>query len=244
MQKYFITKEELLENKITGDDVFHIKNVMRGRIGDEIIVTDEETELLVKLTQIEKNYVCFEIEKEIENNNELKVNVDLYQGYPKGDKLDDIIKYSTQLGINKIIPTLMRRSIIKIDPQKVQNKTIRFNKIAKESAEQSNRKKLSKVLDPIKLDKIDFSQYDYKIICYEEDAKEGECSNFKKIISNLKPNDSICVVVGPEGGIDDTEVEYLKSQGFTSCALGPRILRTETAILYVLSAVSYEMELK
>ena len=91
---------------------------------------------------------------------------------------------------------------------------------------------------------LSFSKYDKKILCYEETAKNNDLSNYKSIISTLKPNDKVAIVIGPEGGIDDSEVNYLLEQGFIPCALGPRILRTETAIFYALSTISYEMELK
>lgn len=244
MQKYFVSNDEFLNNVITSDDVFHIKNVMRGKIGDLIVVSNENEEYLCKLVEIAKEYVKYEKVEKIINNNEVPVYVSLYQGLPKGDKLDDIIKMSTQFGINKVIPTIMKRSIVKVDPSKIKNKTIRLNKIAKEAAEQSNRLRVPKVMEAIKLDKIDFSEYDYKIVCYEESAKDGEISLFKNVVKSLNKDSKICVVVGPEGGIDESEIEYLKKLGFIMVGLGPRILRTEMAILYVLGAVSYEMELK
>lgn len=244
MQKYFVSDDEFLNNVITSDDVFHIKNVMRGKIGDLIVVSNEHEEYLCKLVEIAKEYVKYEKIEKLINNNELPVYVSLYQGLPKGDKLDDIIKMSTQFGINKVIPTIMKRSIVKVDPSKIKNKTIRLNKIAKEAAEQSNRLRVPKVMEALKLDKIDFSEYDYKIVCYEESAKDGEISLFKNVVKSLNKESKICVVVGPEGGIDESEIEYLKKLGFIMVGLGPRILRTEMAILYVLGAISYEMELK
>lgn len=244
MQKYFVSNDDFLNNIITSDDVFHIKNVMRGKIGDLIVVSNENEEYLCKLVEIAKEYVKYEKVEKLINNNELPVYVSLYQGLPKGDKLDDIIKMSTQFGIDSVIPTIMKRSIVKVDPSKIKNKTIRLNKIAKEAAEQSNRLKVPKVMETIKLDKIDFSEYDYKIVCYEESAKDGELSLFKNVVKSLNKDSKICVVVGPEGGIDESEVEYLKKLGFIMVGLGPRILRTEMAILYVLGAISYEMELK
>ena len=244
MQKYFVSNDDFLNNIITSDDVFHIKNVMRGKLGDLIVVSNENEEYLCKLVEIAKEYVKYEKVEKLINNNELPVYVSLYQGLPKGDKLDDIIKMSTQFGIDSVIPTIMKRSIVKVDPSKIKNKTIRLNKIAKEAAEQSNRLKVPKVMETIKLDKIDFSEYDYKIVCYEESAKDGELSLFKNVVKSLNKDSKICVVIGPEGGIDESEVEYLKKLGFIMVGLGPRILRTEMAILYVLGAISYEMELK
>lgn len=244
MQKYFISHEEYLNQKITSDDVFHITTVMRFKPGDKIIVSDEENESLAVITEINKKYVCFTIEEAIQNKNELPFFIDIYQGYPKGDKIDDIVKHSVELGVNNIYGVITKRTIFKLDKDRLQTKISRFNKIAKEAAEQSNRKKLSKFVDIIKLDKIDFSSYDTLIICYEESAKENESSNFKRLVKDIKPQSKVCILIGPEGGFDIEEVKYLESIGFTPCGLGPRILRTETASMYVLGAISYEWELK
>ena len=244
MQKYFISEAELANNVITGDDVFHIRSVMRGRIGDMILVSDEKKTCLAKITAISNSEVSFEIVNEEIGNNELPVFVSIFQGYPKGDKIEDIIKHGTELGAYNFIPTLMKRSVFKLDPKKKENKLIRFNKIAKEAAEQSFRAYVPRVLDIMPLKSIDFSEYNKLVLCYEESAKEGESSNFKAIVKDLKPNDKIAILIGPEGGIDEAELDYLKDKGFIPCALGPRILRTETAVFYALSAISYEMELK
>lgn len=244
MQKYFISSSDLIKNIILGDDVFHIKNVMRGRIGDHIIVSDEQQEYLVEITAIEKNKVKFDILKERHNQNELPVEVCLIQGFPKGDKLEEIIKTSTQLGITEIIPTLMKRSVVKVDFIKSETKTIRWNKIAKEASEQADRKRIPLVSPPKKLKELNFSHFTHKMVCYEESAKNNEQSNFKQVLSSLIKGDKLCVVVGPEGGLDEEEIIILEKQGFICCGLGPRILRTETAITYVLASVSYEVELK
>lgn len=243
MQKYFISKTELNNKKITSDDVFHIKNVMRFKPSDRFIVSNMEEEYLVSISEISKNFVSFEIVQEIINNNELKCKVDIFQGYPKGDKIEDIIKHSTELGVNSIYPTMMKRSIVKLDNERRVQKENRFQKISKEAAEQSFRKIIPevKILD---LKNIDFSGYRHKILCYEETAKNNDFSNLKAIVKSIEENDCIAVVIGPEGGIDEAELKYLEELGFIACALGPRILRTETASMYILSAISYELELK
>lgn len=244
MQKYFISNDDLLNLKITSDDVHHITKVLRSRIGDEVLVSNEDKSYLVKITQMTNNEVSFEIVKEEIGNIELPVFVSIFQGYPKGDKIEEIIKHGTELGAYEFYPTLMKRSVFKLEPKKKDSKLQRFNKIAKEAAEQSFRNRVPRVVDIKNLKELDFSCYNVKIVCYEELAKENEQSNFKNIISKLNINDKVAVVIGPEGGIDDKEIEYLKEKGFIPCALGPRILRTETAVFYVLSSISYEMELK
>lgn len=243
MQKYFISENDFESRTITGDDAFHIRKVLRMKSGDKVIVSNNSKAYLVSLTAI-GDEVSFEIIEELIGNVELPVFVSIFQGYPKGDKLDDIIKHGTEYGAYDFTLTMMKRCVVKIEESKKQNKLLRYNKIAKEAAEQSNRNIVPRVVDILDLKKIDFSSYDHKILCYEEDAKAGEASNLKSIIRSLKKDDKIAVVIGPEGGIDDKELEYLKSIGFTSCALGPRILRTESALYYVLSSISYEMELK
>lgn len=244
MQKYFISKDDFKSFKITGDDVYHIKTVMRFKIGDEIVVSDEENEIVASISEIQNNYIGFKKVMAIQNNNELPFLTDLYQGYPKSDKLDDIVKHTTELGVSNIYGVITKRSIFKLQDGKIEGKIKRFNKIAKEASEQSNRKKLSHFIDIINLDKIDFSAYDTLIVCYEESAKQNEISNFKRLVKNIKPGSKVCILVGPEGGFDKSEIDDLIKKGFSPCGLGPRILRTETAALYVLSAMSYEMELK
>lgn len=137
----------------------------------------------------------------------------------------------------------MKRSIVKLEDKKIANKIERYKKIAKEAAEQSFRK-IIPGFDIKYLDEIDFSSYDIKLIAYEENAYNGELVNFKKAISNAKQGSKIAIIIGPEGGIDPKEIDKLEEKGFTCCAFGRRILRTETAPLYALSAISYELELK
>jgi 16S rRNA (uracil1498-N3)-methyltransferase len=217
---------------------------MRYKAGDKILIGNNKKVFLAKINEITKSYVTYEIIEEKIGNTELPVFISIYQGYPKGDKLDDIIKHSTELGVSEIIPTLMKRSVFKLEEKKKDSKLTRFRKIAKEAAEQSERLIIPKIPDIISLKQIDFSKYDYKILCYEENARNNELKAFKNIIKQLKENDKVAIVIGPEGGIDETELNYLLSQGFIPASLGPRILRTETAPLYALSAISYELELK
>ncbi|MCR5231023.1 MAG: 16S rRNA (uracil(1498)-N(3))-methyltransferase [Acholeplasmatales bacterium] len=244
MQKYFISKEDLLANKIKGSDAYQIATVLRFRGGETIMVSDLEKNYLAKVKNITKDEVSFEILEEKAGDMELPVFVSIYQGYPKSDKMEEIIKHATELGASKIVPTFMKRSVVKLEEKKIDSKLERFKKIAKEAAEQSFRSKIPTIDEISYLKNIDFSSYDVKILCYEENAKNGELTNFKNIVSNLKQGQNVCVLIGPEGGIDDSELDYLLNKGFIPCALGKRILRTETAVFYVLSSISYEMELK
>ena len=244
MQKFFITLDEFESKILTKDTSFQLINVLRSKVNDQFLVGVIDKTYLVQISKIENKNVAFEVIEEKTGNSELPFFISLFQGYPKGDKLENIIKYGTQLGVHEFHPTLMKRSVFKLDSNKKDNKLERFNKIAKEAAEQSFRDVCPTVVDIKQLNKIDFSEYNVKIVCYEESAKEGETSAFKRIVKSIKTNDKIAVIVGPEGGITPEEVEYLTKQGFTSVGLGPRILRTETVVFYVLSTLSYEWELK
>ncbi|MDE7105853.1 MAG: 16S rRNA (uracil(1498)-N(3))-methyltransferase [Anaeroplasmataceae bacterium] len=244
MQKFFISLEEFESTCLSKETSYQIKNVLRSKVHDQFYIGVDHSTYLAEITEIGNKEVKFRVVEEVAGNFELPVFVSLFQGYPKGDKLESIIKYGTQLGIREIHPTLMMRSIFKLDLNKKDSKLERFNKIAKEAAEQSMRNIVPIVKDIKKLKDIDFSSYTIKLLCYEESAKEGEKSAFKKAIQSVTPNDRIAVLVGPEGGIAKEEVSYLESQGFIRVGLGPRILRTETVIYYILSAISYEWELK
>lgn len=244
MQKFFIEKGNF-ENKIlTGEIAYQLKNVLRAKIKDQILLGYDQKSYLAKITKITSSEVFFEVIEENTKNHELPIMVDLFQGIPKKDKLEQIIKYGTQLGIHQITPVQMDRSIVKIDEKKKETKLERYQKIAQEAAEQSFRDVVPLIGDVSTLKKIDFSGYDAKIVCYEESAKQDEVALFRKVVSNMKPRQKMAVIVGPEGGITDSEIAYLKEQGFLCVGLGPRILRTETVVFYLLSAVSYEWELK
>lgn len=244
MQKYFITTKNLSSGVILGDDAYQIQTVLRYKGGEKIMVSDSNKTYYAKINTVTKDEVTFEILEEKAGNTELPVFVSIFQGYPKGDKMEEIIKHGTELGAKEIIPIFMKRSIVKLEEKKINSKLERFRKIAKEAAEQSYRDSIPNIPSIPYLKTIDFSSFDVKIVCYEESAKNGELKAFKSIISNLSENMRVACVIGPEGGIDDAELEYLKALGFIPCALGPRILRTETAVFYILSAISYEMELK
>ncbi len=243
MQKYFISRECFERRVLEGDTAFQIKTVLRGKIKDQFLLGVDAQSYLVEITKMTSKEVFFEVIEEQTKNVELPFVVDLYQGFPKGDKLEQIIKYGTQLGMGAIYPVIMKRSVVKIENSKKEVKQKRYQKIAVEAAEQSLRNQVPFVAMITELDKIDFSSYDVKLLCYEESAKNQETSEFKKQICSLKPGNRVAVVVGPEGGIDPKEKSFLEQQGFVCVGLGPRILRTETVVLYVLSAISYEWEL-
>ncbi|ANU12885.1 Ribosomal RNA small subunit methyltransferase E [Planococcus halocryophilus Or1] len=245
MQRYFI-EGEIPENRIvaiTGDDAKHIAKVMRQTVGGNLIVVIEDQAYQAEIVSAD-----FDVEVEIRNRIEVQVElpkkVTIACGLPKGDKLDLITQKATELGMYALLPFSAERSIVKWDNAKSDKKIGRLQKIAKEAAEQSHRTHLPEIhnIHSFKQLLSKAEAYDAVIVAYEEEARQGVRTRFAEIIKSLYDKDSVLLVFGPEGGISDAEVQALKNFGAIFTSLGPRILRTETAPLYALSAISYEFE--
>ena len=248
MQRYFVEKKQLRNNEvtITGEDAKHIGRVMRMNVGDEIICSTNDSNVTVcEITAISHEVIQAKVVRPVQALNELPVAVTIAQGLPKGDKLELIVQKGTELGAQAFIPVALTRSVVKWDKKKEDKKLERLEKIAKEAAEQSHRAFIPKIKESCTLTELikisdDFTK---KIIAYEEQAKTGEHSALTKVLRTIKHDDSLLVVIGPEGGLTDEEVIKLEEHGFIRTSFGPRILRTETAAMYLLSAVSYHTEL-
>lgn len=249
VQRYFISekKENLTTGiTITGDDVHHISRVMRMKPGSKLICcTSDGQAALCEIEEVnDETAVCMIIEWQTADH-ELPVSVTIASGLPKGDKLEWILQKGTELGAASFIPFNAARSVVKLDAKKAVKKVERWRKIVKEASEQSYRNRIPEVAEPYSWKELinTSASYDVKIVAYEESAKNGELANLAKALNESHSGQSILVVFGPEGGLTEEEIKQLTSAGFIACGLGPRILRTETAPLYVLSAVSYYFEL-
>lgn len=229
MQRYFI-KEKITSNivRIT-DDFHHIKNVMRMKAGQSLIVSDQESAHMGNIIGFVDNAVEVELVKQLESN-ELPINITIGIGMMNNKKIDLIVQKLTELGVSEIIPVNMTRSIVK--PK--DNKLERWQKIAKEASEQSHRLKIPVIHAPMSLKEVGKLKYKNKFLAYET-------SNEKSLITNI--SDNALFIVGPEGGIDQKEREYLLKEGFIEVSLGKRILRAETAPLMIMSVVGYSVEM-
>lgn len=237
MQRYFISEKEYMESIILSDDVFHIVKVMRNKVGDLIEICYDNKAYLAKITNLSNELVNFEIVEELSDKKQNKPNITLIQGLAKGDKNDDITKHSTELGVDEIILLQMKRSIVKIEANKVESKLNRFKKIAKEASEQSHRNSIPEVKLLTNLNNIDFNNYDLKLLLDEEEAKKIDGRLLTSInFDNVK---NVIFVIGPEGGIDDKERLYFIEKGFIPVSIGNNILRTETASLAFLAMINY-----
>ena len=237
MQRYFISEKEYMEGIILSDDVFHIVKVMRNKVGDLIEICYDNKAYLAKITNLTNDLVNFEIVEQLSNKKQNKPNITLVQGLAKGDKNDDIIKHSTELGVDEIILLQMKRSIVKIEANKVDAKLNRYKKIAKEASEQSHRNSIPEVKLITNLNNIDFNNYDLKLLLDEEEAKKID-GRLLSSIDFININ-NVIFVIGPEGGIDDKERLYFIEKGFIPVSIGNNILRTETASLAFLAMINY-----
>ena len=247
MQRYFINQVIQLVGEMISvpkEQEHHMIKVMRMNVGECCEIVDEKEQLYIaKLTQVSPLELVIEEPKE--QNVELPIDVTIFVGLSKGDKLETIVQKATELGVHTIVPVEMKRNMVKWTKDKSQKKIERLRKIAQEAAEQSHRLHVPKVLDLMTLKEsvILAKQSTEALVAFEEVAKEGEAVVFVQMLTSLQKGDSIAFYFGPEGGFDVQEIEYLNSQEIHSCALGPRILRAETAPMYALAAVSYHFEL-
>ncbi|KAA0965439.1 16S rRNA (uracil(1498)-N(3))-methyltransferase [Sporosarcina sp. ANT_H38] len=246
MQRYFLQSpfDEEGNATITGDDSKHIVRVMRMTIDDDIIAVTNGEAFVSTIKEILPDGVLIQRKEAALQANEMPVKVTIACGLPKGDKLDLIVQKGTELGMVGVFPFQAERSIVKWDDKKGDKKVERLRKIAKEAAEQCHRTVIPEVRNPFSVKQLiaESENFDVLLFADEEDAKSGVPHKISDRLKNVHHDQTVLVVFGPEGGLSRTEAETLRSAGFLPIALGPRILRTETAPLYLLSAMSYEFE--
>ena len=246
MQKFFVEENQIKDNKIiiTGTDVKHISNVLRMEKGEKIQVCDKDNmkNYIVQIEEINLDNIKTNIIEEIQTSIESNVEIDLYQGLPKADKMELIIQKTTEIGIYKIIPIDMVRCVVKLDEKDAKKKIERWQKIAEGAAKQSKRDIIPQIENKIKLKEVidKIKDYDIFIVAYEEEINRS----LKTILRDIKnkSNYKIGILVGPEGGIDSKEIEILKENGAKVVTLGKRILRTETAPIVMVGNIIYELE--
>ncbi len=248
MPKFFVTNEQV-NNKtidIQGKDVNHIKNVLRKKIGDtlEICITNEQLDVTGKIEKITDTDIFLEITDYKAKNAESKVQVTIFQGLPKSDKMELVIQKSVELGVYDIYPVEMKRCVMHI---KDQNKKIaRWQTISEVASKQCGRSLIPQVKNSIKIfDIIELiPKYDAIFLAYEEEKNNTLKEELQKLKDSYQEKQKlkIGIIIGPEGGIEFEEVETLQKSGIKVITLGNRILRTETVALNVLSNIMYEFE--
>lgn len=258
MQHFFVEPGQIFDKTITivGDDVNHIKNVLRMKIGEEISVSNgiddndyrcvieriEDEEIICKLIFIKKDEI------------ELPVKITLFQGLPKNDKMELIIQKAVELGVYEIVPVATKRAVVKLDDKKAKSKIVRWQTISEAAAKQSKRSIVPEIKDVMTFGEA--VQYaatmDSAVIPYE--MAEGMVATkawiedvIVKARENLKNEGQekikIGIFIGPEGGFDENEIDKASASNIKPISLGKRILRTETAGMTTLSILMYHMEI-
>ena len=243
MHKFFTPSEYIVEDlygKIVGEDVKHIYKVLRLQEGEKVVLNDcNGNEYLARIKDVSKTEVNLDIIEKLELNNESDIEIVLFQGMPKAQKMDLIVQKGTELGISKFIPLITERVDVKLKGDF--KKLDRLNRIALEACKQSKRSIIPEVLNPITLEELikDMRDFDLIIVPYENKEDYGIKSLMTDIDrENIK---RIGIVVGPEGGFEENEISKLKEEGAHIITLGKRILRTETAGFVATSLLQYEL---
>ena len=249
MPKFFVENEAIQNQQIEikGNDVNHIKNVLRKKLADEIVIcnTDTAKDYLCKITKIEENVILTNIIEELESNTEAKVEVSIFQGLPKADKMELVIQKAVELGVHDINPVEMKRCVVKLNYKEKRKKQERWQKIAEVAAKQSGRNQIPPINDIISIKNICHlgQKYDIVLVAYEKEEQNKLRYELEKLkVMEKNHHLKIAIIIGPEGGIDDTEIKLLKENRAKVITLGKRILRTETVALQMLSVIMYEFE--
>lgn len=245
MHQFFVENSQIHDKTviIEGNDVNHIKNVLRMKAGEEISVSNGEDgrEYRCGIVRIEEDRVVCELRFVKEDGVELPSRVYLFQGLPKADKMELIIQKAVELGVYEVIPVETGRSVVKLGAKKAAQKTARWQAIAEAAAKQSRRRIIPQVSAPVSFAQAlaRAAEMDIKLIPYE--LAEGMACT-KQIFSNLGEGKDIAVFIGPEGGFEEKEIAGAKECGIQPITLGKRILRTETAGFTVMAWIMYQLE--
>lgn len=247
MFQFFVEQNQInIDTKIvciTGNDVKHIKNVLRMKIGEKVAVCNgvDGKEYHCAITAMDESSVMLELLEVVEDSNELSSQVVIFQGLPKSDKMELIIQKNVELGVHSIIPVATKRCVVKLDDKKADAKISRWQGIAEAAAKQSKRGIIPQIGKVMSFkEAISYVQdFDVKLIPYEH---AENISKTKAILENVKPGQRVAVFIGPEGGFEDSEVQLALENGVIPITLGKRILRTETAGFTIMSWLMYMLE--
>lgn len=246
MYHFFVDPSAIGEGKvrITGADLNHMKNVLRMKSGEAVLISDGTG----------KDYNCqvetytdgegiLEILSENEDSRELPSRIWLFQGLPKSDKMEVIIQKAVELGAAGVIPVATRNAVVKLDAKKAEAKVRRWQAIAESAAKQSKRSYIPEVGMVMSLKEafsyIEEQNFDLCMIPYElEKGMDG----IKQVLGRLAPGQQIAVFIGPEGGFDEDEIRLALEKKVIPVSLGKRILRTETAGPAILALLMMKLE--
>jgi len=227
---------------ITDSDCNHIKNVLRMRVGDTLLVSEGGVSHLCQIEGVDNDTVTVKITEENYQSTNLPVKLYLFQGLPKSDKMELIIQKAVELGAAGVIPVEMKRSVVKLDDKKKQSKVARWQAIAESAAKQSKCSNIPQVFSVTSYANAVKQAADMDLILVPYECAEGMQAT-KEALGLIKSGMSVGIFIGTEGGFEDKEIESVTSAGGKVISLGKRILRTETAAIASLAMCMLHIEM-
>ena len=245
MHQFFVEDNQIGREfvTITGPDVNHIKNVLRMKPGEKIRISNQKgRDYFCEIAEVGDSFVQADILKENAPSTELSGKIYLFQGIPKGNRMETVIEKAVELGVYEIIPVAMKYCVVKLDEKKAEAKVNRWQKLSETAAKQSKRSLIPKIHSVMSYSEaVKYaSGCDVRLVPYEN---ENGMHAAKKAFSSIKEGDSVSVFIGPEGGFAEEEIEAVRDT-MQIISLGRRILRTDTAGIAIMSALMLEMEMR
>lgn len=244
MQHFFVTTDQVEQPYIyiEGSDVNHMKNVLRMKIGEQLSVSDgDNCSYRCQIESYQEARAILKIQEAKAVDTELVSKLYLFQGLPKGDKMELVVQKAVELGVYEVIPVTMKRCVVKLDERKAQKKATRWNEVAKSAAKQAGRGIVPKVREVMDFAQALKAANDLDVVLLPYELAEG-MEHTRRVIGAVKPGQTVGIFIGPEGGFEKEEVLQIKGAGAQEITLGRRILRTETAGFAVLSILMYHLE--
>ena len=246
MQRFFVEPYQVQEEEhritLTGPDLNHMKNVLRMRVGEDVWISDGgEREYHCSIEEFQEDQAVLHILDSQESHYELPSRIYLFQGLPKGDKMELIIQKAVELGAYAVVPVETRRCVVKLDAKKAQKKVARWQQISESAAKQSKRMLIPEIKNVMSWkEALAFAkELDVLLIPYELAKGMKET---REILAGIRPGQSVGIFIGPEGGFEEEEVGDAMEAGAKPVTLGKRILRTETAGMTMLSILMFMLE--
>lgn len=244
MFHFFVSPENITADEVTivGSDVNHIKNVLRMKTGEKFVANDGNgASYCCAVREIYDDRIVADIEDGQLMSNELPVKLVLFQGLPKGDKMELIIQKAVELGVSEIYPVEMSRCVVKLDDKKKKSKTARWQSISESAAKQSGRTVIPEIHEPLPYAQALKAAEDFDLLLVPYECADS-MAVLKEKISQVRENMTVGIFIGPEGGYEEKEIEKAKEAGGEIVSLGKRILRTETASIAALAICMFNIE--
>ncbi|MDO4804647.1 MAG: 16S rRNA (uracil(1498)-N(3))-methyltransferase [Lachnospiraceae bacterium] len=244
MYRFFIDSNQIEGGvlTVTGDDVNHIRNVLRMKIGEDIEAVDENGKVATcRINELLSDRILADVLFVEDDGAELPNRITLYMGLPKQDKMELVIQKAVELGASRIVPVRMKRCVMRLDEKKAASRVKRWQGIAEAAAKQAKRGIIPEVSQVIGFGEAMDEARGCSHILFPYECAE-DIGKTRRFLTEIEPGQSVAVFIGPEGGFDPSEVAKAKDAGAHIITLGRRILRTETAAITAMSILMFALE--